>query len=371
MIKVLHLFTTLNNGGVESFLYNYYSNMDKSKIKFDEVVCGKEVGYMEPMFEKLNSKVYHVVRFKENPIKHCMSVAKIIKEGNYDIIHCHGYKSIIGLIFAKKYKCKVRIIHSHMAYIKENFLQKSIRKLIVFMANRIATDKFACGIDAAIWLFGKKEYENNKVTIINNAINLNNYSYSEEKRKKIRKELELKDEFVIGNVARLTYQKNQEYLLEIMKEILKEDSSSKLLLVGEGEDEIKLKKMCDELDISKNVIFVGVREDVADILSAIDIFVLPSRYEGLPVVLAEVQASGLISIISDNVTNEMNVTNTLYYFSLKKSHKEWCEYIFKLGNKRNKIDRNENIALMKGGKYDILYQADNLIKKYEQLMKTK
>lgn len=367
MIKVLHLFTTLNNGGVESFLYNYYSNIDRSKIRFDEIVCGEDIGFMEPMFKKLESKIYHVEKFRKNPIKHCISVAKIIKKGNYDIIHCHGYKSIIGLIFAKMYGCNVRIIHSHMAYTKENLIEKVIRKLIVFIEKRIATHKFACGIDAAKWLFGNKEYKKGKISIINNAIDLNKYSYSEEKRKKIRNELNITDEFTIGNVARLTYQKNQEYLLEIMQELIKIMPNSKLLLIGDGEDEIKLKKKCNELKIENNVKFLGVREDVSDVLSALDFFILPSRYEGLPVVLAEVQASGLSALISDTVTNEINVTNTLYYFSLKKSPMEWCEYIIKLYNESK--ETNRNISIMKEGKYDIVYQANNLLKKYIKLMK--
>lgn len=371
MIKVLHLFTTLNNGGVESFLYNYYSNMDRSVIRFDEVVCGKDIGYMEPMFKKLNSKVYHVERFKNNPIKHCVSVAKIIKEGNYDIIHCHGYKSIIGLIFAKKYGCKVRIIHSHMAYTKENFIERIIRKLIVFIAKKLATDKFACGIDAAKWLFGSEEFNKGKVDIINNAIDIHKYSYSEEKREKIRNELNIKNEFVIGNVARLTYQKNQEYLLGIMKEIVKDYPTSKLLLVGEGEDRLKLERICKELNISNNIIFLGVREDVADILSAIDIFVLPSKYEGLPVVLAEVQASGLTSVISDSITEEINVTGKIYYYSLDKNHKFWKKKIINTYLK-NKNNNRVNIGkTMLKGKYDINFQSDELYNYYKRLVENK
>lgn len=368
MIRVLHLFTTLNNGGVESFLYNYYSHMDQTVIRFDEVVPGEEIGYMEPMFKKLNSKVYHVERFKNNPIKHCISVAKIIREGNYDIIHCHGYKSIIGLIFAKKYGCKVRIIHSHMAYTKENFIERIIRKLIVFIAKKLATDKFSCGIDAANWLFGSEEVDKGKVDIINNAIDIHKYSYSEEKREKIRNELNIKNEFVIGNVARLTYQKNQEYLLDIIKELIKIMPKSKLLLIGEGEDEKILKRKCNELKIQENVEFLGLREDISTILSALDFFVLPSRYEGLPVVLAEVQAAGLYALISDTVTKEINVTNTLNYFSLSKSPKEWSNNIVKIYKESKKNNRNENASKMQNGKYDIVYQANNLLERYNKLI---
>lgn len=369
MIKVLHLFTTLDGGGVESFLYNYYSHMDLNKIKFDAIVPGSGIGYMESDFIRLNSDVFHVNRLRKNPIKHLNEVANIISSGDYDIVHCHGYKSTMGLVFAKLFGCKVRIIHSHMAFVNESFTEREIRRFLTFTAKIFATNNFSCGIDAAKWLFGDKNYNAGKVTVINNAIDLSKYEYRKSIRNKIRDELNLGEDFVIGNVARLTYQKNQNYLLLIMKELLALNPHSKLLLIGEGEDRIKLEQKCKELGIKDHVIFLGLRKDVPDLLSAIDFFVLPSRYEGLPVVLAEVQAAGLKACISDNITREVNVTGDINYLSLGLTPKEWSERIFEIYNMEFSEDRLQSKTAMVNGKYDIVQQAKNLYELYHEMTK--
>lgn len=368
MIKVLHLFTTLDGGGVESFLYNYYSHMDVNKIQFDEVVPGSETGYMESSFINMGSKVFHVKRFRENPLKHLKDVSNIIKNGNYDIVHCHGYKSTVGLVFARIFGCKVRIIHSHMAFVDETFVERKFRKVLTFIAKLFATDKFSCGIDAAKWLFGRKEYEASKVTIIDNAIDLSKYRYDEFTRRKLREELNLGKDFVLGNVARLTYQKNQSFLLQIMKELIKLNPNTKLLLIGEGEDRSKLEKECRELGIESYVRFLGLRKDVPDLLSAIDFFILPSRYEGLPVVLAEVQAAGLQACISDNITKEINVTDNIYYLALNMSPSNWSETIISLTKSENVKDRISSGDVMYNGKYDIDHQAVILYELYLKLI---
>jgi glycosyltransferase involved in cell wall biosynthesis len=369
MIKVLHLFTTLDGGGVESFLYNYYSHMDLEKIKFDAIVPGMEIGYLEPKFISLNSKVFHVKRFRESPFEHLKCVASIIKNGNYDVIHCHGYKSTVGLVFAKIFGCKVRIIHSHMAFVYESFRERAYRRFLTYIAKVFATDKFACGIDAAKWLFGSKEYDSGNVKVIDNAIDLSKYAYNESTRCRLRLDMNLGEDFVLGNVARLTYQKNQSFLLHIVKELMALNPHTKLLLIGEGEDRNSLEKECRELGIESNVEFLGSRKDVPDLLSAIDLFVLPSRYEGLPVVLAEVQAAGLQACISDNITREINVTGNICYLPLDMSPAKWSKTIFDLYANEHKADRLKSVEVMMKGKYDIMYQAEKLYELYFELTK--
>lgn len=369
MIKVLHLFTTLDGGGVESFLYNYYSHMDLTKVKFDAIVPGTEIGYMEQLFVDLNSDVFHIKRFRENPFTHILSVAKIIKKGNYDIVHCHGYKSTIGLVFAMIFGCKVRIIHSHMAYVNEGRFTTGYRKCLTYLAKKCSTHKLACGVDAAKWLFGDKDYSNGDVLVVNNAIDLSKYTYNEHTRNMIRKEMNLGKDFVIGNVARLTYQKNQQFLLLVMKELIKLYPQTKLLLIGEGEDRKELELECKRLKIENNVHFLGLRKDVPDILSAIDFFVLPSRYEGLPVVLAEVQAAGLNACVSNNITTEINVTKNIYYLSLDRSPYEWAKTIFDLYSNKDIGERAKLGEVMMNGKYDIMFQAEKLYKLYVDFIK--
>lgn len=366
MIKVLHLFTTLDGGGVESFLYNYYSHMDNNKIVFDAVVPGMETGYLEQYFTERGSKVYHIKRFRENPFKYWFSIAGIVKNGHYDIIHCHGYKSAIGIFFGKIYGCNNRIIHSHMAHVRETKIQKINRKFLGFVAKKLSTDWFACGIDAAKWFFGEKAYDKGQVSIIDNAIDLSKYKFDINSREKIRKELGVENDFVVGNIGRLTYQKNQIFLIDVMKELLEENPNSKLVLIGDGEDREKLTKYSKTLNISKQVIFLGMRKDIPELLCALDFFVLPSYYEGLPVVLAEVQASGLKGCVSDTVTQEVNVTSNLHYLSFKDPTFYWAKKISSIFDSST-TDRSIANSSMRNGKYDILSQSDELFERYRTM----
>lgn len=365
MIKILHLFTTLDNGGVESFLYNYYSKMDHNKIRFDFVVPCDDIGFLENKMIDFGGCVYHVAKFKVNPLKQINQLNKIMKNGNYDVVHCHGYKSILGIILAKKNGIKVRIMHSHMAYVKENFFSCLFRKIVVFIINRLATDKFACGIDAAKWLYGESDYNNGSVKIINNAIDLKRFRYNNVYRDEIRSELSLNidNEILIGNIARLTEQKNQMYSLKIMKTLISEGYNAKLILVGNGEDKEKLVAECQKLNIVDSVYFLGVRTDISKILSALDVFILPSLYEGLPVVLAEVQASGLNCLVSSSVTKEISLTSNIEYLDLDNNVDQWIKEIKKMCN--NRVNRIKCNDMMKRGKYDVEYQADKLFEFYQ------
>ena len=363
MIKVLHLFTTLDNGGVESFLYNYYSNMNHNEITFDFVVPGNKKGFLENKIEKMNSKIYHVDLFSEHPILQIRQLSNIIKNENYDVIHCHGYKSFIGIILGKIFKIPTRIIHSHMAFVKESFASIIIRKVITFIIKRCSTDFFACGIDAAKWLFGNYYYQLGKVKIINNAVDLEKFRYNINNRNNFREEMCCNDEILIGNVARLSKQKNQIYSLKIIKKLLDENINARLILIGNGEDEELLKYEAKRMGVEKKTIFLGIRSDINKLLSGLDIFILPSLYEGLPVVLAEVQASGLNCLVSNTVTEEIKVTDNIYYLSLDEDCSNWVNTIKKISKKTN-YDRLTNYKKMKGGKYDIKYQADELYKFY-------
>lgn len=255
MIKVIHLFTTLDNGGVESFLYNYYSHMNRESIQFDFIVAGDNHGYLEPIMSKMNSNIFHVTKIRECPIMHIIQIYHILKNGSYDIIHCHGYKSFIGLIVGKLLGCNVRIIHSYMAFIDENLREFLYRKFAMIISKLFATNFFACGIDAAVWLFGLSDYRANKIEIINNAIDLQKYTYNASARLKLRCELNLKDYFVIGNIGRLTQQKNQSWLLVLLHQLRSQNLPIKLVLVGNGEDDAKLKEECKKLKLQDSVFF--------------------------------------------------------------------------------------------------------------------
>ncbi len=363
MIKVLHMFTSLDNGGVESFLFNYYSNFDRNEISFDFVVPSEKIGFLEEKLKQMNCKIYHLKNSKISPFLRFKEINEIIKENKYDIVHTHGYRAILGLILAKKNNIKVRIMHSHMAFEKEGILKRITRFIIVILINIFATDKFACGNDAAIWLYGKKAFLKNKIKIINNAIDLEKFKYNETNRLTIRNEFNLnnKDKLMI-NVARLTEQKNQIFLLNVMKTIAVTNNNYKLFLIGEGEDKEKLIDYVNKNNLSSSVFFLGVRKDINKILSAADIFLLPSLYEGLPVVLAEAQASGIKSLVSNNITNEISVTSLIKYLSID------CldEWIINIMDTDYNLKRIDGYNCMKNSKYDIKSESKKLFDYYKK-----
>jgi glycosyltransferase involved in cell wall biosynthesis len=362
MIKVLNLFTTLDNGGVESFLYNYYSNMNHNLIHYDFIVPGFTKGFLEKRFICMGSQVFHVPTLHQNAIKQIYQIVKIIKNGEYDVIHCHGYKSSIGLLLGKILGVKVRILHSHMSYEKHSLSQI----LIILFAKMFCTKKMACGIDAACWLFGQSDYESGNVTVVNNAINVNKYLFDKSRRAKVRESLNLSDEFVIGHVGRLTYQKNQSFLIDVTKKILNKIPSVRLIFVGNGEDFDILREKVIDMKISDEVKFLGTRSDIPDLLSAFDVFAFPSKFEGLPVVLVESQASGLISLVSNYVTKEIKVSNNLRYLPLDIDL--WVETLFNIYLNKQKNLNNRKLfgTKMVSGPYDITSQVEYLMSIYQK-----
>lgn len=368
-IKVLHMFTTLDAGGVESFLYNYYMQI-KDNIQFDFIVPSENIGFLEKELSSNGCHIFHVPQKKMLPFSQMLEIYKIIKKNDYDIIHCHGYKSFIGIVLGYITGCKVRILHSHMVYVDEKKVDKLIRIMIMKLMNSLVTQKFACGIDAGRFLFGNKEFENGNVIVINNAVDLNKFKFDQKFRNNIRSELKLEEDiFLIGNIGRLTYQKNQEFLLKIAKIIKNKNENIKIALIGNGEDEKKLNEFIKQNSLQDVVFMLGRRKDIPQILSALDLFVLPSRYEGLPVVLAEVQAAGLPSIISNTITDEVNITNSIIYLPINENYDEWFSEIMYVKN--HKKSRKMISDQMRETKFDLKKQSRNLLEIYTNLAKGK
>lgn len=365
IIKVLHLYTALDDGGVERFLLNYYDNMDRSHIRFDVVVPGEHKGILEDAFVERGSEVYHVPTLHDNFRKHISTVYRIMREGNYNVVHCHGYKSCVGLILAWLAGIKVRIIHSHMAYEMESVVGKIKRKMVTLVCKGLSTERFACGEAAGIWLYGRNDYNRKRFRVIHNAIDVDKFIFDMQKREKLREELQLGERIVIGNVARFSYQKNQEFLIPVLAEILTHKNDVMLVFVGCGDSMNDVKELARKYRVEQNVLFLGARTDVPELLCAFDAFVLPSRYEGLPVSLVECQASGLCGCVADNITQEINVTGMLEYISLEQCTEYWAERII-VQAERTRVSKRE--CLLRNGQYDISEQAKTLQKAYEEMV---
>ena len=343
-IRVLQIIGDVVGGGVETVIMNYYRNIDRTKIQFDFVVNKGALPQYIAQVKKYGGKVYEITSYKSNILKYTYEIYKIIKENNYEIVHSN-MNSLSGFpLFAAYLACaKVRILHNHTTDNPAEGIRTIAKRILRPFARLFANQYWACSKLAAEWMYGKNAVINGRVTIINNAINLEKFKFNKEKREKLRKELGLENCFVIGHVGRFMKQKNHEFLIDIFNEVLKQRNNAKLLLIGDGNLKSLIEAKVKNLGIEKAVIFLGVRNDVADLYNAMDVFILPSLYEGLPVVGVEVQANGLPFICSDKVTDEILLTDNIKLLSLRQPKTEWCDAI--LNTERKEVINIEKTLL--------------------------
>ena len=303
--------------GVESVIMNYYRHLDHSKVQFD-FICDEDstrIPYEE--IKKLGGLVFLVPKYQKLP-KYLKALEKLFKENKYRIVHANiNTLSVFPLYAAKKAGVPVRISHSHSTSNIKEWKRNLIKNLLRPFSKRYATDYFACSELAGRYLFGNKAFDRGEVKIIHNAIDIDKFRFDEVARKKLRKEFGIKDStIVIGHVGRFVQQKNHTFLVDVFKEYHEKNSDSKLLLVGSGPLENKIKKKVEKLGLKNSVLFLGQRDDINKLYSVMDIFCLPSLYEGLPVVGVEAQATGLPCMFSDRITDDIIASKNVILIGL-------------------------------------------------------
>lgn len=363
MIRVLHVLGGLDRGGAEAMVMNLYRTIDRTQVQFDFIIhTEKKQAYYDEILA-LGGKIYHFPAFNGLNYFKMMNLWKLFFKDHleYKILHSHvrSYASLY-LPIAKNAGLKT-IIHSHntssgkgLKAIVKFCLQRGLRKNVDYY--------FACSDVAGKWLFGEEITKQSNYQVLNNAIDVEKYAYSEMSRKKIRDEFNLKNELVVGHVGRFHPQKNHSFLVDIFAEIHKKRPDSVLMLVGTGDLMDSVKEKVAELKLDDSVIFTGSRADVNELLSAFDVFVFPSLFEGLPVTLVEVQAAGLPCFSSDTVTKEVDFDRKINYISLDKDAAYWADEI--INGKPERLDHTE--AIRKAG-YDIQYTVKELTSFYQKL----
>lgn len=346
MIRVLQIGMTDTLGGIETFLINYYRNIDKSKIQFDFINIYSNNLCFQDEIEQSGGKVYKVANYYKHPFKYITEVKKIIKENDYQVIHCNMNSAVMlyPLIAAKMAKAKMIISHSHNASSDKGIIKKILHNINKHFIPCFANMYFACSNKAGDWFFSKKVMNSGRYQVINNGIDINKFSYNENIRKNKRKELNIsEDTIIIGHVGRFSIQKNHKYLIKVFNEIYKRNNKTVLLLIGVGPLMEKIKEQVKELNLNKAVIFLNKRTDLDELYQAMDLFVLPSLYEGLPLAGVEAQTSGLKCVFSDNITEEVKILDTTIFVDLKENPEEWAKKILDLissNNERKKIETN-------------------------------
>lgn len=357
MIRVLHVVTIMNRNGLENRIMDIYRNIDKTKIQFDFLTHRTEKGQFDDEIKILGGKIYYMPAL--NPLKFIQYMRRMYqffcKHKEYKIVHSHvNTISTWVLLAAKKAGVTIRIAHSRTWGMEKNW--KSLFKWFSKMFINIpTTHKFACSKQAGKWLFGKKGIEPPKYfKVIPNSIEIEKFTFDKGIRQSIRKKLMLQDsQLAFVNVARFVPQKNHLFLLHIFKEILKLKPNAKLFLIGNGELENKIKRKCEKLNIEKEVILLGVKENVGEYLNAMDFFIFPSCFEGFGTVVIEAQCNGLKVLASDNIPKETKVTDIVDFMSIKKKPDEWAKNIINMLQEDNLTDRKEYSRLIKEAGYDI------------------
>lgn len=352
MKTILNVNYNMNIGGIETFLMSIYRNIDKNKYRII-FLCYEKNQYYEKEIVTSGSKIYYISSPKKvGFIKYYKSLKKIIQEEKIDIIHINTYyNSIYSLIPAWVCGVKKRIIHSHSAWEAKNIIRKIYWLFCKIIIHFLATDKLACSKKSGQKLF----FGNFK--IIPNGIIIKKFIYNQDFRNQIRKYYNISNkDIVIGHVGRLDPVKNHIFMLEILSELIKENPNYKMIFVGDGSEKNNIQKYIKEKKLEKNIILTGTQSDVYKYYNAFDLFLFPSKFEGLGITLVEAQINGLSCIANRNIPNEVNESNNVCFLPLDKDI--WiCEI------KNKSYERNDVTTYIKNSKYNI----ENTIKIIEDI----
>lgn len=363
MIRVLHVLGQLNIGGAESRIMDLYRTIDRNRVQFDFVVHGDNKGYFEDEIKSLGGKIYHIPRFKiYNYYEYKKVWTDLIKANASLYKYIQGHMTSTASIYlpiAEKYGIKT-IAHARSAGVDAG-LKGKITKFMRINLLRKADYLFSCSKLATDAVFGEDAEKYKPVIFLPNCIDVSKFRFNSDTRNAKREELGLENSHIYGHVGRFHYAKNHEFLLNVFAEISKKDDRARLLMIGDGPRMQEIQGLATDLGIKERVIFEGMKTDVSSYYQAMDCFVYPSRYEGLPGTVVEAQASGLPVIMSDTICNEVAVTDLVKTLSLNDSYEKWANEAIK---STASCRKEYNQRVIDAG-FDVSIQTKKLMEFYE------
>ncbi|OKY52546.1 glycosyltransferase [Megasphaera cerevisiae] len=367
-IRILQAFVSNDKGGLTGYICQNYNWINRNEIQFDFLTYEKNPLDFEKTFIDMGAHFFHI-----SSVFHVVNYMKelhtILSKNDYAAIHFNmSYANFVPILIAYCLNSKRIIIHSHSTKIDDRrrivrFVKTCIHYVGKYMFKFIATDYLACSELAAQWMYCDFIIKSKNYHLAKNAIDISKYSYSPSIREIERNKLGiLASTFVIGHIGRFTYQKNHEFLIEVFRKVVSKDENVILLLIGEGPEQNAIKKKAKKLGLESKVLFLGRREDVPNLLQAMDCFVLPSRFEGLGIAGIEAQAAGLPCIVSDQIPRELDQTGLVHFISLTSSVDIWVKMILSVQNiHRKNIGEKLNLC-----GYDIRISIEKMMKLYMQ-----
>ena len=362
-MKILTISTVeFTQNGITSVIMNYYKTLVKLfNVQMDFIGQSHLENCISNELQKHKSNYTYIKNRKKNPFRYSFYLYKIIKKNKYDIVHVHGSSRImaIELFVSKIAGVPVRIAHSHST----NCDHKILHYLLTPLFFHSLTNGIACSYDAGNWLFNKKQY-----TILKNGIDVKKYMFNKTARNEIREELGLNEsDFIIGNVAGFYPVKNHYFIVDLIASLIKINSNIKCILIGDGELYSKIQNEIKDRGLSHNIILLGNKTNVNKYYNAMDLFLLPSLYEGFPMVLVEEQCNGLSAFVSKNISLDTNITGNVFYLPIDKGTEVWQEKILeymKQVQNREITSKNAQQKILKCG-FDISYNSRILYELYQ------
>lgn len=373
-IKLLFYTELWANAGIESVIMSLFRNFDLNRIQVDIMASQNVSDFYDEEIQKLGGrKIITLEKKYTSPAKRMFDnqekFRKIVEKNKYDVVHihmCNAAAMVYGKI-AKELKVPVVAFHSHNTNLSTShrWIKTLAHDVAKFRYERYGDILFSCSDLASEWMYSQKAINSGKVILIKNAIDLEKFRFSEKQRKDLRKELELDGKVVIGHIGRFAVAKNHTFLIDVFNEYHKKNKNARLLLIGEGEDEEKIKNKVKSEHLENVVIFYGVTKSIPQMLWAMDVFVLPSLFEGNPVVGIEAQAAGTPCIFADTITKMCNISGNVKYLSLKDPFNKWAEQI-DIASKENR--NSMATEKMRENGYDIKKVAEEVQRIYEAVL---
>lgn len=365
-IRVLHILHSMDRGGAENAIMNYYRYIDRETVQFDFLLTAPKHCAFEDEILAMGGRVFRVpLLTRSHPFKYMKALDSFFKEHpEYRVCHSHtSSKSVFPLWVAKKNGVLHRICHSHNTAPKErkgrkdSWLNDRIRSFLKIPLKWVATDWIACGESAAVWLYGKKALRDQRVRIVKNVIDAQKFDFNPDTRRLVRSQLGLAEgELVVGHFARFSHQKNHRYTIDILKAIKEKNVCVKCLFVGDGELHSAIEQYAIEQGVIDLCVFTGVVTNVYDYMMAADVFVMPSFNEGLPLVVIEAQITGLECFLSDAIPEEVKIADLVRFLPLSKGAPEWADEILSIKIK----ERRSYLKEIQAAGYDALISAKTL-----------
>lgn len=345
--------------GITSVVRNYYMYQNHDEIAMDILTLNPVDEMLMQSMEQNGDHNFVIPYRNRNPVKYFMNLIRLIKKGNYQIVHVHGGSCILAveMLAAKIAGVKIRISHSHNTASDFGLVNKILKP--VFM--RCCTDGFACGKEAGEWMFEDKKFD-----IIYNGIDLDKFAFNPDVRQEFRRQHGLEDKFVVGHIGRFNMQKNHKKLISIYESFSKVKKDTVLVLIGDGELREEIETMVKEKAL--NVVFVGLTDEIPQWLQAMDIMLLPSLFEGLPVTAVEAQASGLPCLLSDTISPMTKITNLVHFVELESSDDHWAQEILKVPLPDRLVSKNEIQEAMREKHFDIRENCKEILVKYGEMI---